>query len=1086
MDDVDEVLQDLKTKMEEYFKKHNTIEKKEDLDGFLEAIDLLEIWNSDEEKDVCWQCLNKYNKKGVIDLNAAINGIKDLMNQEEDKETHETLLTHLSRRASMRDPKKGKLTYARMKEFAIDEYECIDDDTLLQIKKIFSLLKISQDNNKIEFKNIQDLCTENKFIKITPEEIWKYLAFLSVDNNIGSIKRPMLIHLTLYGEIQKFINEKTPDDDDEIGDNHDDDKDDEAEEDTDEDEPLEIIEKIINNTDTIQGETKAFSDIINSLNILINDMVEKAQNILNGNDTTLDDVLFVKDLMSKKLAELNKHNKIIDKQQKSNNNKMEKITFYINKLKGDLQNLEEDYKALNSKFENHQDNINTNDDEVERLFGENLTLYQDKEAKEKEIQQLNEEKKELENKYNNLFAQFETVNNKNKELTDDMNDIKVRSLKYKTEYEEALEKLINLEKIYNQKLLKQEEKSKEEEDLDKSEDVLASFSKKQGFQKSDLNNFMATRKSQLITFPKKIALEDEKDETDEEKLVKYVKELEKMNEILTERNKDSTMKIKELENIISKNSNISKLVQKTSDPNKLLKLNEIFNPSLYEIFKERICLISELSNFNPKKNKIVKKHSFIIGASIFVKSNKNVILSKQNSSQLNYKGIVKILKRQTTFDNKLLNVISNNSNLNIKNINKKIFDNLKLNKVKFDINILRPTKKPIKLEKIHSDLSIINKAINTIKKNNIIIEYKIENVEKFFIEEQLSIEKKRSELTKDSEKINLLFNDDTDTIKTNNNNFEIDKIKDSEDDFLGEFHGREQRSSTIMINPKELFESKDYYCLFQEEYVRRKLGHLNDVCAERNIYSEQIYVLVEKKSLLKKYLLLTPLHFCVLDLNTLKFVYVDKIKNIKNIVVSSKNLNMILFRFQDGEDLLIESLRPYDLLIYLKNTYFQKNKDKDSIFRYEDKFIIKLKGQLHSLIVTDKILTNMPNFEGAIKVGNLLLYKAKFISSNFTETIGVLLEMGLYLFEESTLKPIMLIPILGSKIKKVEKERFGNNNCFEITMPNGTTKVFAVRKTRERESWLLQISKIRKDFDEKMKKIEVVKKANTKKVAKFK
>ena len=1084
--DADEVLQDLKEKMEEYFKNHKTIEK-DDLDNFLEAIDLLEIWNTNEEKEECWQCLNKYNKKGIIDLNAAINGIKDLINQDEAQESHETILTHLSRRASMRDPQKGKLTYARMKEFAIDEYECMDEDTLVQLKKILSLLKLSKDNNKITFNNIQDLCTENKFIKITPEEIWKYLSFLSIDNNIGSTKRPMLIHISLYEEIVKFIKEKTPED--ETDDKNDDDnKDEEDEEDTDEDEPLEIIEKIINNTDTIQGETKAFGDIINSLNILSNDMVEKAQNILNGNENTLDDILFVKDLMSKKLADLNKHNKIIDKQQKSNNSKMEKITFYINKLKGDLQNLEDDYKALNSKFENHQNNINTNDDEVERLFGENLNLYQDKEAKEKEIQQLNEEKKELEDKYNNLFAQFETVNNKNKELKNEMNDIKVKSLKYKTEYEEALEKLINLEKIYNQKLLKQQEKekSKEKEDLDNTEDVLAAFAKQQGLQKSDLNNFMANkRRSQLIALPKKIALDNE---TDEEKLVKYVKELEKMNEVLTERNKDSNMKIKELENIISKNANISKLIKKDSDPNKLLKLNEIFNPSLYEIFKERICLISELSNFNPKKNKIVKKHSFIIAKSIFVKSNKNVILSKQNSSQLNYQGIIKTLKRQQTFDNKLLNIISNNSAFNIKDAIKKKFDNFKLNKTKFDINILRPMKKPIKLEKNHSDLSIISKVNNNINKknNNNIAEYKIQNVEKLFIVEQLSIEKKRNELQKDNEKINLLFNDDTSTINTNNNNFEIDKIKDMEDDFLGPFNGREQRSSTIMINPKELFESKDYYCLFQEEYVRRKLGHLNDVCAERDVYSDQIYVLVEKKSLLKKYLLLTPLHFCVLDLNTLKFVYVDKIKNIKNIVVSSKNLNMILFRFQDGEDLLIESLRPYDLLIHLKNKYFSKNKDKDSIFRYEDKFIIKLKGQLHSLVVTEKILTNMPNFEGAIKVGNLLLYKAKFISSNFTETIGVLLDMGLLLFEESSLKPIILIPILGSIIKKVEKERFGNNNCFEITLPNGTTKVFAVRKTRERESWLLQFSKVKKDFDEKMKKIGVVKKMSTKKVVKFK
>ena len=117
--------------------------------------------------------------------------------------------------------------------------------------------------------------------KNNPEEIWKYLSFLSVDNNEGKTYRPMEIHYTLFTEILIFINEKTPDNEgndkikEEVDDN-------EMDEDTDEDEPLDVIEKIINNNDTIQGESKAFSDIINSLNILSNDMVEKAQNILNG------------------------------------------------------------------------------------------------------------------------------------------------------------------------------------------------------------------------------------------------------------------------------------------------------------------------------------------------------------------------------------------------------------------------------------------------------------------------------------------------------------------------------------------------------------------------------------------------------------------------------------------------------------------------------------------------------------------------------------------------------------------------------------------------------------------------------------
>ena len=1079
MDEEDDVLQQLKEKMELFFKNNKVLEKKEDLDEFLEAIDLLEVWNNEEEKELVWQSLNKYNKKGKIDFNSALNGIKDLINQEEEHETHETILTHLSRRASTRDVQKGKISISKLKQIALDEYECVDNDTLIQIKKILSLIKINKDSGRIFFNKIQEVCNENKFIKITPEEIWKYLSFLSTDNNEGKTYMPMSIHPTLLTEIENFLNEKVPQEEIE-GDNKEKNNDNEEEDDSDEEEPTDILDKIINSSESIQEESKVFSDMTKSLSNLTDDLVDKAQNILNGNDNSLEEVLFVKDLMSKKINELNKHNNKIEKQQNSNNKKMEKIQFYINKLKNDLQTLEEDYKALNDKYENEQKTVNNNDEEVDRLFGENLMLFQDKEAKEKQIEELNKEKKEVEDKYNNLFAQLEKTINKTKEMQNEINDLKIKNGKLKSDYEDTLLKLINLEKVYNQELLKNEEekRAKEEEDTNKDEDILSLFAKQQGIEKY---GFMANkRRSQLIALPKAINIENE---TKEEKLAKMVKELEKMNEILKEKNKDSGMKIKELENIIkTKFVRAGSVLGNESDPNKLLKLNEIFNPSLYDIFTDRICLISDLSNLNPKKNKIVKKYNFSIGKPNIKKNkNQNTLLSKQSSVEINYKGIMKQFKRQQTFNN-TYNIISSNSSFNIKttlNTKKEEISKIKLIKNNFEIKILAPKKKIICLEKTHSDFNIINKMN---KKYNT-KDFKIVN-NSFNILKKLSIGKKREELTEDSRKVNLLFNDDSSAINKNKK-LKIEGTKDDDDDdFIGSISTKEVRSGTIMIHPKDLFESKDYYCLFQEEYVRRKLGHLKDVCYERNIYSDQVYVLVERKSLLKKYIMLSPLNFCIIEPNTLKFVYVDKIKNIKNIVLSNKNLNMILFRFSDGEDLLIESLRAYDLISFMKTNYYSNT--KDSIFRYEDKFIIKLKGQLHSLSVTDKILTNLLNFDGALKVGYLSLYKGKFISSIFTETIGVLINIGLLLVEEATLKPLGLIPILGSVINKVEKERFGNNNCFEIILPSGQTKVFAVRKARERETWIAQFSKMKKEYEEKMKKIGVSKKVSTKLLNKLK
>ena len=1029
MDEEDDVLQQLKTKMENYFKSKKYIQKKEDLDDFLKAIDLLEVWDTDEEKELVWQCLNKYNKKGRIDYNAAINGIKDLINQEDEQETTETFLVRLSRSASVRERNnKGKVSIHKLTQTALDEYECIDNDTLLQLKKIISMLKVNKDSNRIYFSKIQDICAENKSIKMNPEEVWKYMSFMSTDNNSGNANMPMTLHHTIFNEIERFINEKVPYDeqDNQIEDNN---IIEEKEEDIDDQDPLDVIDAIINNSESIQEDySNSFTDMTKSLTNLTDNMVEKAQNILNGNDDNLEEVLFVKDLMLKKINELNQHNKKIAKEQDIMNKKMIKVQFYINKRNSDYQNLEEDYKILNEKYENNQKTEKNNDEEVERLFGENLMLSQDKETKEKEIKNLNKEKTNLENQYNKILAQLQQSLNKNKEMENEINDVKAKALKFKEEYDDTLQKLVNLEKTYQEMLKKEEKEERKEEEDDNEIEMISGTSTRPSQGKIPI--MMDPRKSQSRT----IFFESEENE----ELTKNIKELEKMNEILKEKNKESTMKIKELETIISKGYKVSSMTEiKRTESYNSMKLNEIFHPSLYEIFNERICLMSQLSNFNPKKIIIVKKYTFSIGKPSKKKAKNLYPLLSQESNVINYRGLIlKKLQRKQTFNNEI-NIVSSNSSFNIQLKEKEL-----------------PKKPKIILEIIHNnDFNIIN----TIKKLDA-KEYKISK-NSFNIIKKISIN--------DPKKNNSLFNE----LFSGKKILKKDSIKKSDKEEKKVSFGpvKDFRSNTIMINPKDLLENKDYYCLTQEDYVKRKLAQLGDNCFGKDIYSDKIFVLVERKSILKKYILLTASHFCIIEQNTLKFVYVDKIKNIKNIVLSKLNLNLILFRFLDGEDLLIESLRAYDLISFMKSTYYSNI--KTGMFRYEDKFIIKLKGQLHSLCVTDKILTNLINLDGALKVGYLSLYKETFLSSNFIETIGVLTNIGLILLEEATLKPLTIIPILGSISTKVEKERFGNNNCFEIILPSGVTKVLAVRKSRERESWLAQFTKMKKELEEKMRKI---------------
>ena len=1003
------------------------------------------------------------------------------MNQDEEIDLHETLLTRLSRKASVIDPNNNCLSYIGIfKQKALDEYECVDNETLLQLKKVFSILKLSIENNKVIFNKIQELCNENKMIKINPEEIWKLLSLLSLDNNEGNIHKQMTINFIIFTEIENYIKEKTGGDEIDDGNKSGNSSDDNSEED-----PTEFIERIISNSESIQQKSVTSNEKIKSLINLVNNFAEKTKNLLNAHETNLEDVLSIKDEMLKKINEVLEKNKTINKELSANNKRMERIQFYINKLKANMQNLEDDYKALNEKYENNQNNVDNNADEVERLFGENLSLCQDKENNENEIKRLKEEIKEMETNYNHLSSQLYKSQTSNKDLQNEINEMKIKNSKYKTDFQNALEKLLSIDRKYS---LDFNEQNGEHGENAAMKNGLNLLHKQENLMKKKRNSQLKF----IINFD---------DETSREKIIKYIKELEDMNEVLSEKNKDFATRLNEYEKLIKNNPYIKDIIMKDSDPSKLLNLNEVFSPSGYDIDTERIRLISKFSNFNPKKNRIVKIYSIIIGKNAlkkinptkFMKSNFviNIISDKkkkfelktfnsrlsitQNINKPNKEMQIDSLRRSYFDINIIRNkkpkveYITDNTRLSIThNINtNKGFPKEKLNKSNFDVNIIRGPKPKIEFKTNNSRLSMTQKTNK---------EYKIESVSTFNILRKIDIKNKRNEFNVESRKINLSYKDDSNIVNTNKI-LKIEKFEDSSED-IEIVTSLAQRTSSIMLQKKERI-NKDYYYLYLEEYIRRKLSSLNDKCSGGSIYSDKISVLVERKTLVKKYLLLSPLNFCIIEPNSLKFVYIDKITNIKNIVISNKNPNMVLFRFNDGEDLLIESLRTYDLILFMKNNYFPEDKE---MFRYEDKFIIKLKGQLQRIVVTDKVLINIPNMDGALKVGYLFFYKANFISSNFTQVLGALINIGLVIFDEATLKPMLLIPIIGSEIRKVEKERFGNNNCFEIVLPSGETKVFSSKRAKERRSWLIHFSKMQTDYEEKMKKIGAIKKQSKKNI----
>jgi hypothetical protein len=285
--------------------------------------------------------------------------------------------------------------------------------------------------------------------------------------------------------------------------------------------------------------------------------------------------------------------------------------------------------------------------------------------------------------------------------------------------------------------------------------------------------------------------------------------------------------------------------------------------------------------------------------------------------------------------------------------------------------------------------------------------------------------------------------------------------------------------SSLMINPvknpkKSLEEMRndnsDYYSLFQEEYIQNKLREEKDNCTEFDIYSDQIFLFTDKKHFNKKYIMITPNNLYIIEPKEMRFVKIIKTEKFLSFQISNKSTNILLFEIRNDDNILIQSLRRMDLLSYLRK-HFRSGKNFVK-FRYDDNFIVNIKGRPNTIYVKDKVFANLSNFDGALKIGYLLKYKGKFIGSIFKEKLFALTSIGLLMFDEPTSSPKKLYPIIGSNIEVCEGNRYGRENCFKITLFSGKTKIFAARKKREKDSWINEFNKIKEEYKEKMKELD--------------
>ena len=925
----DDFFSQLNQKIKNFFKEKIFIVSRDELDSFLSSIDLLDIWNSLEEKNMVWKYLQNQKKDGKIDVNGAICAIKNLINEDEEPETPVDPYNKLIRRIAGIKKYRNKLTEIIIKDKkkkAIGEYDCLDNDSLIQLKMIFYILKIDNKNLDINFKQIKDICTNHKKIKISIEDVCKYISLLSLNEQLSIINNKITINKEIFEDINKLIDDKLSD---EYSDLDDEDLEDLVN-DKDENDPSELIYDFIKKQDSLQEKALTLESINNSLKKYKDKIFES--DFINKNNENIDDINTIKNLMEEKLDEFQKYTKKLEKLYKVNNSKLSKISDCIQKVISDKKIVEDDYNQLYDKYVKNQ-NFEVND-EMKKIVDENMLIIKDNESKKEEINKLKNEKDDLSNEIEKCGNKINELLSQNEKTEKECNELKLKLKKQKEEYDVLVDEFL---KVSNSK----------------KENQIIKKSKSEKTIKEEISDFL---KINELEIPEKEKINKKKDilqDFNNEKLINFIVELDRINRNLLEENDKHEKNIKEKE----------------------IKINEL-----------KQCILDkneELRIVKTEKEKLLKK-------------NTDLNISKQEN---------KLIRTTRTISQK----IYTDSLQTAQNILDHLQDNSNL------------------LEKIENEEKKEEK--NKEEKEDVDKGFGLKRATRFGMNEIESNYKQQNSLLQR-------------------------KNMESLNDILAEARNK----------------NNDYYSLFLQEYVQKELQKLEDFCGENQILSDAVYVINEKKKLRKNYLLITPTHLLIIDPKDEKVTTIFNKNNIKNVVISNKNLNLILFRSKTGQDLLILTLRRMDILYFIKNNFNDEN-NKCVTFKFADQFVIIINEVLTVLSADDNFLTPYFQFEGAMKVGYLLEYKGKFIKRIFYERLAVLTPLGLFLLNDPHDNNKNICPIIGSKITVVDKEKYGRNNCFEITLYNGEVKVFGALKFQERKKWVELFELVQNDYEKYLEKL---------------
>ena len=263
----------------------------------------------------------------------------------------------------------------------------------------------------------------------------------------------------------------------------------------------------------------------------------------------------------------------------------------------------------------------------------------------------------------------------------------------------------------------------------------------------------------------------------------------------------------------------------------------------------------------------------------------------------------------------------------------------------------------------------------------------------------------------------------------------------------------------------------DYLHFYNNEKMKEILIKIGDKCISNEIFSDIVYLLDEFEQIYKCILFITKKCVYIIECNSfiIKYTFVRNL--LLRFTISNNNCNIIVFHFNQGNDLVIMTLRRPELIYYFLKVKEKNKKEPEIKFKYADEFNVKKDGRYY----TQKIKTSMNsiafNFQTAIKIGYLTKINEGYIFNQYHEKLVVLTDFGLFYFDNPTVSPKRLIPIIGSDITPISSKFNDRQFVFEIRTLNKNKIVFGTNDKEEYEDWMKTFNDVKAKYEKRKNKI---------------